>query len=470
MNEARTPTTATPHVQADLVVIGFGKGGKTLAAALGRRGWRVVMIEQSADMYGGTCINIGCVPTKSLVYQSEQLTAEEIGPDAYRHAVATELALTSTMRAGNFALLDDIDSVTVITGRARFLDAHTVHVTMSDGSGTVTVEAEHVVVGTGAEPIIPDIPGLRDSAAVTTSTDLLATPDLPPRLVVLGGGYVGLEFAAMYAAYGSEVTVLEHRPQILGQEDDDVAACARDIMQDNGINVITGAEVRRVEDGPGSSATVFYDQDGITRSVQADVILVALGRQPVTANLGLEQAGVGLTADGAVAVDEHLRTSQSHIFAIGDVNGGPQFTYVSLDDYRIVLDQLTGAGTRSTAQRVAVPYALFITPPLARVGLTERDARAVGYRVKVAALPVAKMATVPRAGIVAETRGMMKVVVDADTDAILGAALLSYDSHEVINTVALAMRHGITASQLRDEMYTHPSMTEAFNQLLGALA
>jgi pyruvate/2-oxoglutarate dehydrogenase complex dihydrolipoamide dehydrogenase (E3) component len=459
-----------PPVQADLVVIGFGKGGKTLAAALGRQGWRVVMIEQSADMYGGTCINIGCVPTKSLVYQSEQLAENEVGPGSYRHAVSIEQALTSELRAENFAMLDGIDSVTVITGQARFVDPHTLQVAITDGGGTVTVTAEHIVVSTGAQPIIPDIPGLRDSAVVATSTDLLATTDLPPRLVVLGGGYVGLEFAAMYAAYGSEVTILEHRPQILGQEDDDVAVCARDILRDNGITVMTGAEVRRVEDTSGPAATVFYEQDGRTESVRADVILAALGRQPVTADLGLDKAGVQLTAGGAVAVDEHLRSSQPHIFAIGDVNGGPQFTYVSLDDYRIVLDQLTGAGTRSTAQRVAVPYTLFMTPPLARVGLTERDALAADYRVKVAVLPVAKMATVPRARIVSETRGMMKVVVNADNDEILGAALLSYDSHEVINTVALAMRHGITATQLRDEIYTHPSMTEAFNQLLGALA
>ena len=459
----------TSHVHADLVVIGFGKGGKTLAAALGRLGRRVVMVEQSADMYGGTCINIGCVPTKSLVYQAEQLTETEKGPYAYRRAVSVELALTSTLRTENLAMLDGIESVTVVTGRARFLDPHTVRVVRAD-AGTVTVTAEHIVVGTGAEPIIPDIPGLRNSAVVATSTDLLATPKLPARLVVLGGGYVGLEFAAMYASYGSQVTVLEHHQRILGQEDDDVAACARDILRDNGITVITGAEVRRVTDGPDSSATVFYEQDGSPGSVAADVVLAALGRQPVTADLGLDEAGVRLTDGGAVAVDEHLRTNQPHIFAVGDVNGGPQFTYVSLDDYRIVLDQLVGTGTRSTADRFAVPFTLFMTPPLARVGLTERDARGAGYHVKVAALPVAKMATVPRARIVAETRGMMKVVVNDDTEEILGAALLSYDSHEVINTVALAMRHGITATQLRDEIYIHPSMTEAFNQLLGTLA
>ena len=441
----------TDPITADLVVIGFGKGGKTLAAALGRRGWRVVMVEQSAEMYGGTCINIGCVPTKSLVYQSEQLVEGRRGPDSYRHAVSVEQSVISELRAENLAMLDGIESVTVMTGRARFLDPHT-------------------VIGTGAEPIIPNIPGLRDSAVVATSTDLLATPDLPRRLVVLGGGYVGLEFAAMYAAYGSQVTVVEHHRQILGQEDDDVAACAREILADDGITVVTGAEIVRVEDGSGASATVYYERDGATASVEADVVLAALGRRPVTADLGLEQAGIRLTDRGGVAVDEHLRTSQPHVFAVGDVNGGPQFTYVSLDDYRVVLDQLVGAGTRSTTDRFAVPSTLFTTPPLARVGLTERDARAAGRRVKVAAMPVARMATVARARIVADTRGMMKVVVDADTDEILGAALLSHDSHEVINTVALAMRHGVTATQLRDEIYIHPSMTEAFNQLLGALA
>ena len=194
-------------IAADLAVIGFGKGAKTLAATLGRQGKRVVMIEQSAQMYGGTCINIGCVPTKSLVYQAEQLG--EPSPAAYRLAVENELALTAKLRADNFAMLDGIESVSVLTGRAEFVDPHTVKVTLVDGGGTVVVSADHLVVSTGSEPRIPDVPGLADSGVMVTSTDLLATPELPRRLVVLGGGYVGLEFAAMYAAYGSEVTVLE---------------------------------------------------------------------------------------------------------------------------------------------------------------------------------------------------------------------------------------------------------------------
>ncbi len=454
-------------IDADLVVIGFGKGGKTLAATLGRQGWRVVMVERSPMMYGGTCINIGCVPTKSMVYRSEHLDPRSPHTARYRDAVDATADLTSDLRAVNLSMLTGIDTVTVLTGQARFRDATTVDVHTTDGAD-VTVAARYIVVNTGAEPVIPAIPGLKDSPNTVTSTELLSTAELPGRLVVLGGGYVGLEFAAMLRSYGSEVTVLERHARILGNEDDDIADNAAAILRAAGVDVVCPAEVTAVRDESDGSTSVTYRADG-EHVVAADTVLVALGRAPVTADLGLEQAGIAVAADGSILVDDALRSSQPHVFAIGDVNGGPQFTYISLDDYRIVLSQLTGDSTRTTASRSAVPYALFTTPPLARVGLTERGAREAGLPVKVAAMPVAKMATMPRARIVDETAGMMKVVVHADTDEILGAALLSYDSHEVINLVALAMRHHITASQLRDEIYTHPSMTEGFNQLLGSI-
>jgi len=414
-------------------------------------------------MYGGTCINIGCVPTKSMVYRAEEITQRPPSPSIYRAAVQSTAALTADLRAENYTMLDSITTVELLTGTAVFSDAHTVKVHI--GERIITVHAEVIVVGTGSEPVLPDIPGLRDNPRTVTSTDLLVTEALPRTLVVLGGGYVGLEFAAMYAAYGSEVTILESRSAVLQREDDDVAVAAADVLAQAGVTIATGATVTRVDGG-----TVHYERNGVADSVDAERILVALGRRPVTSDLALDKAGVLTRPDGSIAVDEHLRTSQPHIFAVGDVNGGPQFTYISLDDFRIVLDQLAGTGTRTTNDRDAVPNVLFLTPPLARVGLSERDALAAGHRIKVAALPVAKMATVARARIVGQADGLMKVVVDADTDQILGAALLCYDAHEVVNTVALAMRFGITATQLRDGIYTHPSMTEAFNQLLGALS
>jgi pyruvate/2-oxoglutarate dehydrogenase complex dihydrolipoamide dehydrogenase (E3) component len=297
---------------------------------------------------------------------------------------------------------------------------------------------------------------------------MLSIADLPRRLVILGGGYVGIEFAGMYSQFGSQVTVLEALPQIMPAEDDDIVEAASDILREQGVVLITGARVIGVSEGP-DSAVISYEKGGHVATVEADVILVALGRVPATQALNLAAAGVRTTNRGAVEVDQHLRTSQPHIFAVGDVNGGPQFTYISLDDYRIVIDQLTNSGTRSTADRIAVPYTVFMTPPLARVGLTEHEARDSGRAVKVASKPIAQIAAMPRARIVGNTRGLMKFVVDAATDKVLGAALLSVDSQELINVVALAMRHGVTATELRDGIYTHPSMTEGFNEVLGTL-
>lgn len=459
------PAITQPHKYfvTEVLIIGFGKGGKTLAATLGNLGRRVVMVEQSPAMYGGTCINIGCVPTKSMVYRAEHFADRLPSKAIYFQAVNATTALTSDLRATNFSMLDSIPSVEVLTGTASFRDEHTVLVQTTES--VFAIRAETIVVNTGSEAIWPDVPGLKGHPLAVTSTEMLSIEQLPEKLVILGGGYIGLEFAAMYAAYGSQVTVLERHHSSLSGEDEEIADTAVDLLSRSGVELVTSAEVVAVN-GP----QVRYRRDGTESTATADCILVASGRRPATAGLALENAGVVTRSDGTIEVDEHLRTSQPHIFAIGDVNGGPQFTNVSLDDYRVVLDQLSGSGSRRTSDRFAVPYVLFITPPLARVGLTERQARQSGHSIKVASLRVAQMATVPRARIVGRPEGMMKVVVDADSDQILGAALLSYDAHEMINVVSLAMRHGISSTELRDGIYTHPSMTEAFNQLLGALS
>ena len=453
-------------VHADLLVIGFGKGGKTLAAAMGRAGRRVVMVEQSAMMYGGTCINIGCVPTKALIHRASERPDDADPRKWYAESVASTAALTAGMRDKNFRMLDTLDSVTVVTGTATFLDDHRVEV--AAGTDRLEITADTIVINTGAETMVPDIPGLRGSAHLVTGTELIASPDMPPRLAVLGAGYQGLEFAAMLSRYGTEVTVLESTERILPREDEDVAQAVRDILEGEGITFVTSARVTQVEDADGA-AVVHYEADGATQSVAADAVLAATGRAPRTAGLGLEAAGVRTTGRGAVEVDEYLRSSRPHIFALGDVNGGPQFTYISLDDHRIVADQLLGEGRRTTTDRVGVPYTLFLTPPLARVGLTEAAARAAGRSVRVAAKEVAKMMAMPRASIVGDTRGMMKFVIDAETDEILGAAILSVDAQELINTVALAMRTGTTATTLRDSIWTHPSSTEAFNEVLATI-
>ncbi|WP_051266601.1 dihydrolipoyl dehydrogenase family protein [Nakamurella lactea] len=453
-------------LHVDLLVIGWGKGGKTLAGTVGRSGKRVAMVEQSADMYGGTCINIGCVPTKTLLHDADQASVR--GGDrraGYAAAIDRKNRLTAAMRAKNFAMLDTVDTVTTITGRATFTGPKQVEVT--GGDDRLTITADTVVINTGALPVLPKIPGI-DGRRVLTSTDLIAGTELPGRLAVIGGGSIGLELANMYREFGSEVTVLEGAPAILGREDDDVAAAVREILTDTGITLLEGASVTEIVDGA-DAATVRYTVGERPGSVAADAVLVVVGRRPNTDGLGLAAAGVQLTERGAVRVDEHLRTTADGVFAVGDVNGGPQFTYVSLDDNRIVLDQLAGQGVRSTADRVAVPATTFITPPLARVGMTEREAVDAGHEVLVGKKKVAEVAAMPRPKAVAEPRGLLKLVVDADTDQLLGAAWLSVDGQEVINLLALAIRTGVTASTLRDSIWTHPSTTEGLNEVLGTL-
>jgi probable pyridine nucleotide-disulfide oxidoreductase len=450
----------------DVLVIGWGKGGKTLAGAMGRSGKRVAMVEQDPGMVGGSCINVACVPTKALIHDADTRRAEDDPQSFFKAAVNRRDKLTAAMRNKNFSMLDELDSVLLVTGRARFTGPREVEVTAGDDS--LRISADSVVINTGSVPAVPPIEGARVGGRIHDSTTLQHVDPLPERLVVVGGGYVGLEFASMFAHYGSAVTVLDRGQRPLRHEDPDVAAVAAGALEGDGVRIVTGASVSRINDGD-DAVSVTYTADGAEQEVEADAVLLALGRTPATEGLGLEDAGVEVDDRGHVVVDEHLATTAPGVYAVGDVKGGPQFTYVSLDDHRIVTDQLTGRGTRSTADRSVLPYTMFLTPPLARVGLTEEQAREQGYDVRVAVRNVAEIAAMPRPKIEKDPRGIVKVVVDAATDQVLGAALMHVESQEVINLVAVAMRHGITASELRDGIYTHPSSTEALNEVLGAL-
>ena len=293
---------------------------------------------------------------------------------------------------------------------------------------------------------------------------MLELEDLPRRLVILGGGYIALEFASFYAEFGSQVTILERGSRFLAREDADVAESVRNALENKGVTIITGASASAVRDA-GDEAEVRFILDGTEQALPADAILLATGRRPLTAGLNLEAAGVKTTEQGAIAVDERLQTSVPHIWALGDVKGGPQFTYISLDDFRIVRDALYGEGKRVASDRDPA-YTVFMDPPLGRVGLTEQAARDKNLDIKVAVLPAA---AIPRARLMGETTGMLKAVVDAKTGTILGCTLHCADAGEMINVVETAIRAGKDYTFLRDMIYTHPSMTEALNDLLSKI-
>ena len=454
--------------KADAVVIGFGKGGKTLAGALAEAGRSVIMVERSDKMYGGTCINVACIPTKSLVH-SAALSAAMGGSFAekaerYAAAIFEKDRLTGALRGKNYHKLADHPNVTVLTGDGSFLDARHVAVSMADGSRE-EIEAGQVFLNTGARPFVPPIPGLKESRYVYLSESLLDRRDLPRRLVIIGGGYIGMEFASMYANFGSQVTVLQDGAVFLPREDQEVAGSVLESLAARGVEVLRSTKTLGVEDVGDHAEITIENADG-RRVLEAEALLVATGRRPNVAGLNLEAAGVELTDRGAVKTDEHLRTTAPNIWAMGDVAGGLQFTYISLDDFRIVKSAVLGDGSRTTANRGQVPYSVFLDPPFSRVGLTEQEARDKGYSVKIARLAAA---AIPKANVLQKPTGLLKAVIDADTGLILGAHLFCEESYETINLIKLAMDAKVPYTVLRDGIYTHPTMTEALNDLFGAV-
>lgn len=436
------------HYQA--AIIGFGKAGKTLAAALGRAGWRVAIIEKSKEMYGGTCINVGCIPTKALVHDA-QTTAD------FSEAMQRKASVVELLREKNYLNLANIAQVEVIDGHAEFIDPHTLKITTEQGSSQLS--ADRIFINTGAEAVFPQIEGLIPGPRIVDSTGILNLSSLPKRLAILGGGYIGVEFASMFASFGSEVTLFETSSQFLAREDADISAAIKTVLQDQGVKIELNTTVQSVTSG--NNSVTLHTGHG---DRQADVLLVATGRRPATRALKLENADVATDTRGAIVVDKYLKTSADHIWALGDVTGGPQFTYISLDDYRIVHDQLLGKGTRTTDDRVNIPYSVFMTPTLSRIGLTEAQAREQGRNFQVVSLPVA---AIPRARVINDTRGILKALVDNDSKKILGVALLAADSHEVINIVKTVMDAGLPYTVLRDQIFTHPTMSESLNDLFG---
>ena len=442
--------------QVKNLIIGFGKGGKTLAAFLAKQNESVAIIEQSTEMYGGSCINIACIPTKSLIVQAEK----RIG---YHRAFIVKEKLTATLRQKNFEKLAVLENTSVITGTASFISQNKVKVGLATGQ-EIHIEAERIFINTGSLPDIPSIEGI-DSKKVFTSTSMMENAEKPEKLLIIGGGFIGLEFADMFAKFGTEVTLLDRQERFLPKEDEDISGELLKVLTEKGIQILSNANVEKVVDVNSDLIKTYFTDNGARKTIETNAVLIATGRRPNTEGLNLEAAGIQTGKDGFIQVDDKLKTNVPHIWALGDVNGGPQFTYISLDDFRVVKNQLIGKNEyTSIKDRKSFPTCVFVSPPLAQVGLSEKRARQQGHEVRIFKISAN---TIPKAAILDEQRGLLKAVIDTKTNRILGCTLFCALAHEVINTVQLAIDAGLTYDVLRDMVYTHPSMTEALNDLFS---
>ncbi len=445
----------------DAAVIGFGKAGKTMAEKLAGMGKKVLMAERSDQMYGGSCPNVACLPTKLLLL-SKLCSAEERSfaekASRYADAIAEKQRFTAKQRQSNYNRLAKA-GVTIVTGQASFADSHRIDIACETGSQQAT--ADYFFINAGSRPFIPDIPGLKNCRNAYTSESLLNRSELPKRLLILGGGYIGLEFAGIYRNFGSEVTILQDGKTFLPREDEEIAQAILTRLGDMGVRFQPGAKVKEVRENNGEVEAVG-EIDGQKQSWRCDAILVATGRRPNTQDLHVEKAGVTLTPKSGILTDKHLRTAAPHIFAMGNIVGGMLFTYISLDDFRIVYDCLFGESKRTTENRGAVPFSTFFDPSFSRVGVTEREAREQGREIKVFRAPAS---VVPKANVLGRGQpvGLLKAVVDKETDRLLGVHLFCEESHEPIHLAKLAIDANMPYTVLRDMIISHPTMCEAYN-------
>jgi pyruvate/2-oxoglutarate dehydrogenase complex dihydrolipoamide dehydrogenase (E3) component len=479
-SQSHDPVRTRADSHYDLIVIGAGQGGGPLAGAFARAGKRVALIERAH--VGGSCINIGCSPTKTIVASARVAHLAGRGSEygvRYADGAAAEPPITVDLRRVRERKQGVVDSfrtgseralaaagVDLIRAHARFTAPRTVETVGSNGSASLT--GDLVVINTGLRSAVPPIPGL-DEVDYLTSTSIMELTEVPEHLVILGGGYTGLEFAQAYRRFGSRVTIVERGSQLLPHEDEDIADTVAAILREEGIEVLLNAEVVSVERA-GENVLVNRRAPGAAHGddvcqVRGSRLLVASGRRPNTDDLGLDAAGVRTDDRGYICASERLETSEAGTYVIGDVKGGPAFTHISYDDFRVLRTNLLDGGSATTAGRI-VPYTVFIDPQLGAIGMTEREARASGRSIRVAKLP---MSHVARALEVDETRGVMKAVVDADTQRILGARVLGIEGGEIAAIFQVAMMGDLPYTALRDAVFSHPTTAEALNSLFTAM-
>jgi pyruvate/2-oxoglutarate dehydrogenase complex dihydrolipoamide dehydrogenase (E3) component len=457
--------------QYQAIIIGTGQSGNPLASALANAGWNTAVIE--SDLVGGTCINYGCTPTKTMVASASIAhlvsRAGEFGVEVsdwkldLGKVLKRKQAVVDSFRNSSENRLENTENLDFFRGTARFKSSTQIEI-LSKSRSEKVITGENIIINTGALPAIPDIPGL-DTVNYLDSTSIMELEEVPEHLIILGGGYIGLEFGQMFKRFGSAVSIIQRGDQLLTREDRDVAEGIAEILKEDGVDIFLNARVVQIESNVNGQLSVKVHQQGKNISVDGSHLLVATGRIPRSAELNLEKAGVATDERGYIQINEFLQTDIPNIYVTGDVKGGPAFTHISYDDFRILRDNLLEGKKKSISKRL-VPYTVFIDPQLGRVGLSENEARKAGYQFKVAKMP---MAYVARAIEMGQTRGFMKVLVEENSEKILGCAILGVEGGEMMSLLQLAMMGDLPYSRLQEGIFTHPTLAESLNNLFSNL-
>ena len=434
----------------DAIVIGFGQGANLLVNSLAAQDWNVALVEKNENNYGGSCINIGCIPTKLLEYDSR------VGAD-YKEAVERRNSVVEDKRQGQKDSMVNNNYVDLYTGTASFVDNYKVKV--ETGVKTVELTSDRIMVSTGSGPIFPPVEGLESIENVYTSTTLQLEKELPKSLGIIGGGNIGLEFGSIYATYGSEVTIVDNDTFMNGEESE-ISDEVKRVLEGKGIELHNGISIEKVKNNGEKVVAITNNNQEFT----FDALLVATGRRPHISSLNLDNTDITLNENNGIKVNNHLQTNVDGVYAFGDVKGENQFTYITLKDAEIIVSDVLEDGEKTLDKRQNVPYSIFMDPSFARVGLTEKQAQEQGYNIATNTVAVSSMV---RAAVTGDDRGLWKSVVDKDSNKILGVSLFGDQSHELINFIKMAMDNNLPYTVFRDQMMTHPVMAENLNTLFA---
>lgn len=455
----------------DAIIIGAGQAGIPLAKKLAAAGWKTALVEKR--LVGGTCINDGCTPTKSMVASARLAylasRSQDLGIDISHYAInfkevmIRKDTIVSQFRAGILKGIEAAENLHLKYGNAVFTSNKEINIIGNDGKEEA-LTAKYIFINAGTTPSIPSTDGLKDINYLT-STSILALKEVPEHLLIVGGGYVGLEFAQMFRRFGADVTLLEKGDRLMPHEDEDVCEVMTGIFEEDGIKVLTNTKVVRFESYGTERIRVTVEGPGLQKTYNCSHVLIATGRKPQTDQLGIDKTTIKCDEKGNIQVNEHLETSVQHVYALGDVKGGPAFTHISYNDYVVIADNLLNKGQQSIKGRI-IPYCMFTDPQLGRVGITETEAQEQGLDYLVAKIP---MKNVARAIETDETRGFMKAVVDRKTKQILGATIIGEEGGEVMSVLQMAMMGKLTYEDIRYAIFAHPLYAESLNNLFMAL-